>query len=100
TLKTRSLPETSVGPASRRPCGQRPAGRRCHRNPKQGAAVEPAAARSTENPMSLILFAQARGNDVDWGTIGLVAAAIAAVVILLIFLFIFFSFVQLWIQSM
>jgi uncharacterized protein YqfA (UPF0365 family) len=48
--------------------------------------------------MSPILFAQ--NANPDWGTIGLVAAVIAAVVILLIFLFIFFSFVQLWIQSM
>ena len=48
-----------------------------------------------------ILFAAAGGpDDVQWGTIGIVAGAIAAVVILLIFLFIFFSFVGLWIQSM
>ncbi len=49
--------------------------------------------------MSPILFAVV-GDTPEWGTIGIIAGAIAAVVILLIFLFVFFSFVQLWIQSM
>ena len=51
--------------------------------------------------MSPILFAAGPGDaDIQWGTVGIVAGAIAAVVILLIFLFVFFSFVQLWIQCM